>query len=264
MTTAIDTDTHAQTPEHTPGMPNWQARRWLAALGISVCAVALTLSGHHRVQLHEQKQETLQLLAEAEAAAQEFEQWQLAQSGEDGSLQADDGLFDTAPAVRLASADISDLVSYDFTELEIARIQSAERRCLADAIYFESRNESMLGKLGVADVVLNRVKSAYYPDTICGVVYQGSERTTGCQFSFTCDGSMEKRLNVRLYEDIDELAGVILAGMHMPVSRNATHYHADYVSPYWAPTLTPTAQIGAHKFYRFPNKTSETIVSAAQ
>lgn len=259
MNWAIDTETHAQRPDQVPAMPNWQARRWLAALGISVCAVALTLSGHHRVQLHEAEQESLQMIAEAEAAAAAFSQWQVAQA--EG---IDDGVFATAPAVQFASADISDLVGYDFTELEVARIQSAERRCLADAIYYESRNESMLGKLGVADVVLNRVKSPYYPDTICGVVYQGSERTTGCQFSFTCDGSMDKRLNAGLYDDLDELAGVIIAGMHMPVSRSATHYHADYVSPYWAPTLTPTAQIGVHKFYRFPNKTTESIVSAAQ
>jgi spore germination cell wall hydrolase CwlJ-like protein len=102
--------------------------------------------------------------------------------------------------------------------------------------------------------VLNRVASPVYPGSICGGVYQGSERRTGCQFSFTCDGSMKLRLNERKWREAEDLAGGIIAGLRKPVSRNATHYHADYVSPPWANRLTPTATIGTHKFYRFPNR----------
>jgi len=109
-------------------------------------------------------------------------------------------------------------------------------------------------------VVLNRVASPVYPDTICGVVYQGSERRTGCQFSFTCDGSMKARRNQRQWREAELMAGAVMAGIRAPVSRNATHYHADYVSPPWADTLSPTAVIGTHKFYRFPSK---SIVAAA-
>ena len=115
----------------------------------------------------------------------------------------------------------------------------------------------------VADVVLNRVASSRYPNSICGVVFQGSERRTGCQFSFTCDGSMSMRLNKRKWAASEELAGAILAGLRVPVSRNATHYHANYVTPYWAAKLTPTATIGTHKFYRFPSRRKVADAAAA-
>lgn len=248
--------------------PDWEGRRLLAVFGVSLCAISLVIAGHARGKAQELAAAEAAQDAEKAAIASEFTQWQAA--------RGEDGMVDGIPVARLkpgrqsgadmqvVSADLSDLVDYDFTEIEIARVKADERRCMAEALYYESRNESIMGKLGVADVVLNRVDSSYWPDTICGVVYQGSHRTTGCQFSFTCDGSMDRGRNQALYEELDELAGVILAGMHMPVSRDATHYHADYVSPYWAPSMTPTASIGAHKFYRLPNKDTKTVVSAAQ
>jgi cell wall hydrolase len=160
-----------------------------------------------------------------------------------------------------APANMADLIKFDLTTLKIAEITADEKRCLAEAIYYESRNEPIIGQMAVADVVLNRVASPIYPDSICGVVYQGAERVTGCQFSFTCDGSLDKRRNAIVWDKSDELASAVLAGVRVPVSRNATHYHADYVSPYWAPNLTPTAQIGTHQFYRFPDR---RVSSAAQ
>lgn len=166
-----------------------------------------------------------------------------------------------SPAAMIAEGSpIADLVDFDFSTIEIAKLDGEERTCLAQAIYYEARSESRVGQLAVADVVLNRVASPVYPDTICEVVFQGSKRRTGCQFSFTCDGSMKARLNERKWRDSEMLAGAVLAGIRKPVSRYATHYHADYVSPPWADTLTPTAVIGAHKFYRFPNR---SIVAAA-
>ncbi|MEM8771560.1 MAG: cell wall hydrolase [Pseudomonadota bacterium] len=155
------------------------------------------------------------------------------------------------------------LVDFDFSSLKIAREDAAERECLAQAIYYEARSEPRIGQLAVADVVLNRVSSRLYPSTICGVVFQGSERRTGCQFSFTCDGSMDTRLNQRKWKASQELAGAVLAGLRAPVSRQATHYHANYVDPYWAPRMTPTATIGAHKFYRFPSRRITAAAPAA-
>ena len=150
--------------------------------------------------------------------------------------------------------------TFDFDDLALAKDIANTRRCMAQAIYYEARSESRVGQLGVADVILNRVKSRVYPNSVCEVVFQGSERRTGCQFSFTCDGSMQARLNKRKWKQSTQLAGAILAGVHKPVSRGATHYHADYVDPYWAPSLTPTATIGTHKFYKFK---SRRTVSAA-
>ena len=153
---------------------------------------------------------------------------------------------------------LNDLVEYDFSELKVARIDAQERVCLAQAIYFEARSEPRIGQLAVADVVLNRVKSSVYPSTICEVVFQGSERVTGCQFSFTCDGSMDGvslTSRNRKWRESQDLAGSIMAGLHIPVSREATHYHADYIDdPVWAERLSPTAKIGTHKFYRFNNR----------
>lgn len=166
-----------------------------------------------------------------------------------------------APARMIAAgAPIADLVAFDFSEFDVARLNAEERTCLAEAIYYEARSESRVGRMAVADVVLNRVASPVYPDTICGVVYQGSKRRTGCQFSFTCDGSMKGRRNQRQWREAELLAGAVLSGVRKPVTRGATHYHADYVSPPWAENLSPTATIGTHKFYRFQSK---SIVAAA-
>ena len=158
---------------------------------------------------------------------------------------------------------LANLATFDFTTLTMAKVDAEERNCLAQAIYYEARSEPRVGQVAVADVVLNRVESALYPNSICEVVYQGSERRTGCQFSFTCDGSLEARLNQRKWKESEDLAGAVLAGLRLPISRNATHYHADYVTPYWAARLTPTATVGTHKFYKFPNRRNVAAAPAA-
>jgi spore germination cell wall hydrolase CwlJ-like protein len=124
--------------------------------------------------------------------------------------------------------------------------------CLAQAIYYEAARETADGQRAVAQVVLNRMRHPAYPASVCAVVYQGAERPTGCQFSFTCDGSLA-RAPMRGYWDRARLiAHQALRGyVHAPVG-NATHYHADYVMPYWAPTLVKNAVIGTHIFYRWP------------
>lgn len=124
-------------------------------------------------------------------------------------------------------------------------------QCLTAAIYYEAASEPDAGQRAVAQVVLNRVAHPAFPKTVCGVVYQGSERPTGCQFSFTCDGSLARR-PVRLFWDrAESVARQALAGyVYSPVGL-ATHYHTVQVSPYWAPSLHYLGTIGAHRFYAF-------------
>jgi hypothetical protein len=123
--------------------------------------------------------------------------------------------------------------------------------CLTSAIYYEAGQESLAGQQGVAQVVLNRVRHPAFPASVCGVVYQGSTRTTGCQFTFTCDGSLARAPEPSSWNRAREVAKAALAGFVQPSVGNATHYHANYVAPYWAPTLAKTAVIGAHIFYRW-------------
>lgn len=123
--------------------------------------------------------------------------------------------------------------------------------CLTQAVYYEAAREPDEGQRGVAQVVLNRVRHPAYPASICGVVYQGAERPTGCQFSFTCDGALANA-PMRVYWDrARRVADEALKGYVATSVGNATHYHANYVMPYWAPTLTKNAVLGAHIFYRW-------------
>jgi hypothetical protein len=123
--------------------------------------------------------------------------------------------------------------------------------CLTSAIYYEAGQESLQGQQGVAQVVLNRVRHPAFPASVCGVVYQGSTRATGCQFTFTCDGSLARAPEITAWNRARQVATAALNGFVQPAVGNATHYHASYVAPYWAPTLAKTASIGAHIFYRW-------------
>ena len=125
-------------------------------------------------------------------------------------------------------------------------------RCLTQAVYYEAALEPRAGQEAVAQVVLNRVRHPEYPNSVCGVVYQGWERWTGCQFSFTCDGSLLRAPMPQFWRQAHEVAVAALNGRVQPVVGTATHYHADYVMPYWRPSLTKVGQIGAHIFYRWP------------
>lgn len=123
--------------------------------------------------------------------------------------------------------------------------------CLTQAIYYEAAREPEEGQRGVAQVVLNRMRHPAYPASVCAVVYQGAERPTGCQFSFTCDGSLARAPMRDYWDRARRIADEALKGYVAASVGNATHYHADYVAPYWAPTLTKNAVIGAHIFYRW-------------
>ncbi|MGZ8347599.1 MAG: cell wall hydrolase [Allosphingosinicella sp.] len=123
--------------------------------------------------------------------------------------------------------------------------------CLTAAIYYEAATEPLDGQRGVAQVVLNRVRHPAYPSTVCGVVFEGALRSTGCQFSFTCDGSLRRAPMDSLWQRARGVAEAALDGhVYAPVGW-ATHYHANYVVPYWASSLVKSANIGAHIFYRW-------------
>jgi hypothetical protein len=130
-------------------------------------------------------------------------------------------------------------------------------QCLSMAVYYEAASESYQGQEAVAQVVLNRVAHPAYPATVCGVVFQGSERKTGCQFSFTCDGSLRRTPSREGWARAQSVALAALAGeVYKPVGL-ATHYHTNYVNPYWAASLDYITTIGAHRFYRWKGGAGE-------
>lgn len=123
--------------------------------------------------------------------------------------------------------------------------------CLSQAVYYEANNQSEDGQRAVAQVVLNRVRDRAFPASVCGVVYQGSTRSTGCQFTFTCDGSLNRTPSAAGWARARAVASAALAGtVYAPVG-SATFYHANYVSPWWATSMDKVATVGAHIFYRW-------------
>ena len=251
--------------EHHGFEVNWTLRSLAAAGLLSICAVASAMSATVNASRAEEERKVQAAIAQEAELVADLAKYLAAETA--AAREAMDGpRLKPAKATTaiLTDADpIEALTSFDFTDLTIAKLDAEERTCLAQAIYYEARSEPRIGQLAVADVVLNRVASAVYPNTICQVVFQGSERRTGCQFSFSCDGSMQARLNKRKWKESEDLAGAILAGLRAPISRNATHYHANYVTPHWADSLTPTATIGTHKFYKFRSRRNLAAAPAA-
>ncbi|MEM7781483.1 MAG: cell wall hydrolase [Pseudomonadota bacterium] len=144
-------------------------------------------------------------------------------------------LIDAGPAAR------------PFFSAASSHLQAEE--CLAQAIWYEAASESEAGQRAVAQVVLNRVAHSSWPGSVCGVVYQGSQRSTGCQFTFTCDGSLRRSPRGKSWARARTIAGEALSGsVYAPIG-HATHYHTLWVSPYWASSLDHVGTIGAHRFY---------------
>jgi spore germination cell wall hydrolase CwlJ-like protein len=128
---------------------------------------------------------------------------------------------------------------------------SRDLECLTQAVYYEARGEGRDGMRAVAQVVVNRARHAAFPKTICGVVFQGAGRRTGCQFSFTCDGSMRGRVDRGAWNRARSVATEALSGrVYAPVG-TATHFHTTAVSPGWRGSLVRVGQVGDHVFYRF-------------
>jgi spore germination cell wall hydrolase CwlJ-like protein len=129
------------------------------------------------------------------------------------------------------------------------RAQAIE--CLASAVYYEAGDQGDDGERAVAQVVLNRVRHPAFPASVCGVVYEGSTKPTSCQFTFTCDGSLYRQPDAEGWKRAYNIARAALSGSVFAPVGYATHYHANYVVPYWASTMSKNAVVGAHIFYRW-------------
>jgi spore germination cell wall hydrolase CwlJ-like protein len=128
---------------------------------------------------------------------------------------------------------------------------SRDLECLTQAAYYEARGEGSDGMRAVAQVVLNRVRHPAFPKSVCGVVFQGAGRRTGCQFSFTCDGSMRAGVNRVAWSRARDIASRALSGAVYASVGNATHFHTTGVAPGWRNSLIRVGQVGSHLFYRF-------------
>ena len=127
---------------------------------------------------------------------------------------------------------------------------TSELRCLAEAIYFEARGESLEGQYAVGEVIINRMISNSFPNSICGVVSEGSSRLNACQFSYNCDGKLEIIVEKKIYNRISKLSRILLEPSARVLTDGATFYHAKAVNPSWAKKFIKTYQIGQHIFYR--------------
>ena len=146
------------------------------------------------------------------------------------------------PVARAQRPNYAALIDHD---------RAREEKCLAEAIYFESRSESEEGQAAVAQVVLNRVGSGLYPTSICAVVYQNRHRHNACQFSFACEGRALRVTEPDAWRIATRIAREVLEGKtYVSDVGSSTHYHASYVRPYWAKALKKMDKIGAHVFYK--------------
>ncbi len=173
---------------------------------------------------------------------------------------------DSAPQSEflLSLEDIVAVVSFDQAAPRTSSLESLVRasttigegelsdaqRCLAQAVYFEARSETLEGQLAVAQVVLNRVENRRYPSSICGVVFQNERLRHRCQFSFACDGRSDTPRERRAWEIAKRISQIALAGQWRDLSGRATHYHATYADPSWRSAMMKTAAHGQHLFYR--------------
>jgi spore germination cell wall hydrolase CwlJ-like protein len=149
--------------------------------------------------------------------------------------------------VPFAPGKLLPAAPFHFHGTPAAREQAVQ--CLATAALYEAGDDPR-GQAAVIQVVLNRVRRPGFPKTVCGVVYQGAALPTGCQFSFTCDGSVARRPE-RAGWDAARLTARHALGGHVfrPVG-TATHYHADWMVPYWIGSLDKIAKVNSHIFYR--------------
>jgi len=135
---------------------------------------------------------------------------------------------------------------------------SRDLECLTQAAYYEARGEGRDGMRAVTQVVLNRVRHPAFPNSVCGVVFQGAGRRSGCQFSFTCDGSMRGAVNRAAWDRARDVASSALSGSVFGAVGNATFFHTTGVSPGWRNAMVRVNQVGDHLFYRFGGRTGSS------
>ena len=172
------------------------------------------------------------------------------------SGETDLALFDISgtgelDAAELAASSNAGPAARAFLSAGSGITKARALQCLTSAVYYEAASEAMGGQRAVAQVVLNRVAHPSYPNSVCGVVFQGSERRTGCQFSFTCDGSLNRKPGAGAWSRARMVAQDALSGRVYSAVGLATHYHTVWIHPYWAPSLDHIGTIGAHRFYKW-------------
>lgn len=150
--------------------------------------------------------------------------------------------------------DIFTQKTLDFVELNDIE---PEVKCLAEAIYFEARGENLYGQFAVAEVILNRVDSSDFPNSVCKVVAEGSSRLHSCQFSYNCDGKPEFISELKSYERILKLSDMVYRGTFRLLTGGATFYHSKEVLPLWTKKLKKTSEIGRHIFYKVENRIAQ-------
>jgi len=167
---------------------------------------------------------------------------------EDTSAAAADGLS------RVKKRDLGAAPGVPLSKAALQKVKIGEKTkewyCLAEALYFEARGESLKGQIAVAEVILNRVDSRRYPDTICGVVQQGQHRRNACQFSYNCDGRANTIRDRGTFDRLGKIAWSMMSGTPRKLTGQALYYHNTSVSPRWARVFHRTTQIGSHIFYR--------------
>jgi len=220
-------------------------RRWVLAAG----AVGLAIAAYAVVSLFALRGERAEASAVALAQAAKLVEATIGEHandvraiGEDAKLINAAMPFSQSP-VRAANAFV--IPAGDEVDHRRALL------CLTQAVYYEAGFEPVSGRRAVAQVVLNRTRHPAFPKSVCGVVYQRNS-TPICQFSFVCDGSLDRRPEAGAWRIAQQIASEALAGYVEQSVGSATHYHADYVAPRWAPLLAKISKIGAHIFYRWP------------
>jgi len=162
-------------------------------------------------------------------------------------------IITTVSAAMTATMFIAPVFATVTNEQRLA--DEAELECLALNIYYEARGSNLADKAAVADVVINRSQDRRYPSTICGVVQDGYKAgRKDCQFSWYCDGKSDIPKDTDRWMEAQSIAFSMIAfGDYRGISEGATHYHADYVNPFWASSLQMVGRIGSHIYYRWEN-----------
>ncbi len=238
---------------------------------LAAAAVAMPVISHRAAE----QRDGAEWAATSTAFAAQFEQELLAADVQLTSFRSNDGLrargtttlFENPDArAMMVQAVLRGPSSQSATEPTTPaepQVDPRQHACLSQAIYYEARGETQRGQIAVAEVIMNRARSGYYPASICGVVYQGSHRSTGCQFTFTCDGSLNQRPRGRAWDRAQRVATAVMLGYTRPITQGATHYHTHAVNPVWNSGLVETTSIESHVFYRFPNRSERAYYQEA-
>ncbi|MGI9390772.1 MAG: cell wall hydrolase [Boseongicola sp.] len=150
-------------------------------------------------------------------------------------------------------------LTYSESRIAAMPVASGDRSwsCLTEALYFEARGEKLNGLFAVSEVILNRVDDRRYPNSVCGVINQGTGKQFRCQFTYTCDGRPETITERGSFERVGKIARIMMDGAPRVLTSGATHYHTKAVRPKWSRVFARTATIGFHHFYRQPDRLAQ-------